>query len=975
MFIQNEREEGEVTDDEEEYLPVPQKRRADEIVTVTPNIEDLRLAVFRSVVQRKLTEKKVDTNSAFSSFFTKTEYVKEFDENDGSSSDMEVETWDSNVDAALQVECRPEALKASDSVVCEAETSSVPTAVDENSRNLDCESSMMISERKKVFSVVFHFKESEQLDSFGLGLKEQMKRKKAKNLVPNSAVIENQRLAASFSFWSADTPTAGNNKGDRSANSGSTAPVGSMDISSLAALPIECVSSVGAASSSKSATVSHTQSRTAEIRSSPEDSLGIVEISSVPLTAAQQRMKMVEDIARLKLEILLREKKNKAKDKGATFDDSAKLSRARAQASRISASHSTPALLPIGSDNRGAKMPLQTKISDNSGLLPVPKSGPNVAASSQSRPSIPPSARKSQTTPSVQSQGQTEEALRAAALVSRKKRRREEIAPLHTEDETGERNSPSLHVAASLLAPVPIPIPVHIPVPVRVQHTLYPSSRTRLGFSLYGTEHIPLAAALPSPPLPPSSSPKVQISSTAPSISSSSTFGQNRRYVPTRTSCEDPPSTTALYSTLMDIGVGLRVPSGSSGPRVSSKRLTLEGQRKGREGSLKTKMSTKMKIADDLQNNQSNHNTLMDEERYSHSTGTWIGSGTSSSNHNRRLPILPPGRIENGALTEASSGHGRGEVDTPVPSGAGPYGAGDSDELDYSYGQHDAPSLYQQLSTPEERLEDWYVPPDLGPQSRQGAASSRPRPPLVVLPPPPPPLQPHLSEDFILRVRRLKQQKLKSSNTVGSISTDSELEFGEILETVRSTDSYLVTPRDPPSCPSGDSDTDMSVDKEIAVEAEEEEEVEVGEGSHNTDHPAAQQGRILVVEGHTPVSSVEAAAEDICGPVGMVGVQCERSCGSSEGTKLIETIDITSYVGDIIPASARDTQSPVASDRPDILVRDNSNNIVQTAVTEAALPIPIPMSATNTSSTSSASATEMRALKLREAELKVRRWM
>jgi hypothetical protein len=974
MVIQSEKEDGEVTDDEEEHLPVQQKRPADEIVTVTPNIEDLRLAVFRSVVQRKLTEKKVDNKSALRSFFIKTEYVTEFDENNGSSSDMEVETWNSKEDATLQAERRPEAPKASDPTVCDALTSSIPSVV-ENSRNLDYESSMMINDRKKVFSVVFYFNESERLDSFGLGLKEQIRRKKTKNSVPNSVVIENQRLAASFSFWSADAPIAGNTTGDRSANSGSTTPIGSLDISSLAALPIECVSSVGSGSSSKSATVANTQPRTAAIRSNPEDSLAPIEICSAPLTAAQQRMKMIEDIARLKLEILLREK-NKAKDKGANLDDSAKLFRARAQASRIPASQSTSALLPIGGDNRSGKISVQTKISDNTGLFPVPTTVHNTAASSQSKPAIPPSARKGQLIYSVQGQsqgqGQTEEALRAAALVSRKKRKREEIAHLPTEDEKGDRNAPSLSVTTSLSAPVPIPISVPIPVPVavpRVEHTLYPSSRTRLGFSLFGSEHLHLAAALPSPPLPRSNSQIAQISSTAPSVSSSSTFGQNRRYVPTRTSCEDPPTSTALYTTLMGIGVGLRAPSGSSSSRSSSKRLSVEGQRIGREASLKTTMPSNVKLADDLQNNRSNRITQLAEERYSHSTGTWIGSGTSSSSNNHRLPIPPLGCVVNGALTQARSRHGTGDRDTPVTSGAGPYGTEDSNMLDYSYDQHDTSSLSQQLSPSGERFEDWYVPPDLGPQARQGAASSRPRPPLVVLLPPPP-VPPHLSEDFIQRVRRLKQQKLRSSSTVGSISTDSELEFGEVFEAARSTDNNLVTPRDPLSCPSADSDTDMSVEEEVAVEAE----VEVEAGRHGTFHLAAQQGRILVSEGLTPISSVKAAAAVTRSPVDMVGVQCERSCSSSEGLELIEPIDIPSNSSsDIIPASVSRTRSPVDSDLPDILVRDDSDSTVHTAATEAVLHIPMP--ATNSSSSSSASVNEMSALRLREAELKVCRWI
>jgi hypothetical protein len=963
MLIQNEREDGEVTEDEEEYLPVPQKRRADEIVTVTPNIEDLRLAVFRSVVQRKLTEKKVDNKLAFSSSFTKTERVKELDENDGSSSDMEVETWDSNRDAKVQVDCRPETLKAPNTTVCEAVTSSVPTAVDEPSANLDFESPIVINERKSVFSVVFYFKESERLDTFGLGLKEQMKRKKAKNAVANSAAIENQRLAASFSFWSADTSNAGNTAVDRSTNLGFTATVGSMDISSLAVLPVECIPSVSSSSSGKSATVTHTQSRTAEVRSNPEDSLILVDSSSAaPLTAAQQRMKMVEDIARLKLEILLREKKSKAKDNGATnLDDEAKRSRARAQASRIPTSRPTSALLPTSSDsgrtvstfNTGGKIPSQTKTSDNSVLLPIPTSGHNQAPSSQSTPFIPPTAKKSQTMPSVQgqrqgqsqSQSQTEETLRAAALVSRKKRRREDSAPSPAEDKTIKGKSQSLSVAAGLSAPVPIPTPVPAPVAVavpRVQHTLYPSSRTRLGFSILGTEHLALAPALPSNPLPlpHSNSQKRQVSSTAQSISSSSTFGQNRRYVPTRTSSEDSPSATALYSTLMDIGVGLNAPSSSSSSRSSSKRLSAEGQRKGREGSFKTKMSAKLKITVDVQNIDSLPSTAMEEERYSHSTGTWTGSGPSSSNHR-------------------GHGVGVGGIEAPAPLSAGLYSAGGGNGLDYSYSYNQHDSLSHVQGPPEGRLEDWYRPPDLGPESRNVASSSRPRPPQTVVPPPPPPVQSQLSEDFIRRVRRLKELRLKSSNTVASVSTDSELEFGEIFEAVRSTDK-IVTPRDPPSCLTADSDTDMSVEEEIEVGVEE----EVGASIHSATHPAVEHGRSAVLEVSAPIPSAEtaAAAPVSCDPMGMVGML--------EDSSLIgpEALTLTAPSG-IIPATVSDSHSLVAPDIPDILVTNSPDSDVDTAATEASLTTP--MLVTNLSSSSSASASEMRALHLREAELKV----
>ena len=967
MLIQNEREDGEVTEDEEEYLPVPQKRRADEIVTVTPNIEDLRLAVFRSVVQRKLTEKKVDNKLAFSSSFTKTEHVKELDENDGSSSDMEVETWDSNRDAKVQVDRRPESLKAPNTTVCEAVTSSVPTAVDEPSANLDFESPIVINERKSVFSVVFYFKESERLDTFGLGLKEQMKRKKAKNAVANSAAIENQRLAASFSFWSADTSNAGNTAVDRSTNLGFTATVGSMDISSLAVLPVECIPSVSSSSSGKSATVTHTQSRTAEVRSNPEDSLILVDSSSAaPLTAAQQRMKMVEDIARLKLEILLREKKSKAKDNGATnLDDEAKRSRARAQASRIPTSRPTSALLPTSNDsggtistfNTGGKISSQTKTSDNSVLLSVPTSGHNQALSSQSKPFIPPTAKKSQTMLSVQdqrqgqSQSQTEETLRAAALVSRKKRRREDSAPSPAEDKTIKGKSQSLSLAAGLSAPVPIPTPVPLPAPVavavpRVQHTLYPSSRTRLGFSLLGTEHLALAPALPSKPLPlpHSNSQKLQVSSTAQSISSSSTFGQNRRYVPTRTSSEDPPSATALYSTLMDIGVGLNAPSSSSSSRSSSKRLSAEGQRKGREGSFKTKMSAKLKITVDLQNINSLPSTAIEEERYSHSTGTWTGSGPSSSNHRGH-----------------GVGVGVGGIEAPAPLSAGLYSAGGGNGLDYScsYNQHDSLSHVQ--GRPEGRSEDWYRPPDLGPESRNVASSSRPRPPQTVVPPPPPPVQSQLSEDFIRRVRRLKELRLKSSNTVASVSTDSELEFGEIFEAVRSTDK-IVTPRDPPSCLTADSDTDMSVEEEIAVGVEVEEEV--GASVHSALHPAVEHGRSAVLEGSAPIPSAEtaAAAPVSCDPVGMVGMLEDSSLISPEA------LTLTAPSG-IIPATVSDSHSLVAPDVPDILVTNSPDSDVDTAAAEASLTIP--MLVTNLSSSSSASASEMRALHLREAELKV----
>ena len=972
MLIQNEREDGEVTEDEEEYLPVPQKRRADEIVTVTPNIEDLRLAVFRSVVQRKLTEKKVDNKLAFSSSFTKTKHVKELDENDGSSSDMEVETWDSNRDAKVQVDCRPETLKAPNTTVCEAVTSSVPAAVDEPSANLDFESPIVINERKSVFSVVFYFKESERLDTFGLGLKEQMKRKKAKNAVANSAAIENQRLAASFSFWSADTSNAGNTAVDRLTNLGFTATVGSMDISSLAVLPVECIPSVSSSSSGKSATVTHTQSRTAEVRSNPEDSLILVDSSSAaPLTAAQQRMKMVEDIARLKLEILLREKKSKAKDNGATnLDDEAKRSRARAQASRIPTSRPTLALLPTSNDsggtvstfNTGGKIPSQTKTSDNSVLLPIPTSGHNQAPSSQSKPFIPPTAKKSQTMLSVQdqrqgqgqsqSQSQTEETLRAAALVSRKKRRREDSAPSLAEDKTIKGKSQSLSVAAGLSAPVPIlPAPVAVAVP-RVQHTLYPSSRTRLGFSLLGTEHLALAPALPSKPLPlpHSNSQKLQVSSTAQSISSSSTFGQNRRYVPTRTSSEDPPSATALYSTLMDIGVGLNAPSSSSSSRSSSKRLSAEGQRKGREGSFKTKMSAKLKITVDLQNIDSLPSTAIEEERYSHSTGTWTGSGPSSSNHRGH-------GVGVGVGVEV----GMGGIEAPAPLSAGLYSAGGGNGLDYSYSYNQHDSLPHVHGPPEGRSEDWYRPPDLGPESRNVASSSRPRPPQTVVPPPPPPVQSHLSEDFIRRVRRLKELRLKSSNTVASVSTDSELEFGEIFEAVRSKDK-IVTPRDPPSCLTADSDTDMSVEEEIAVGVEVEEEV--GVSVHSALHPAVEHGRSAVLEGSAPIPSAEtaAAAQVSCDPVGMVEMLEDSSFISPEALTLIAPTGI-------IPATVSDSHGPVAPDIPDILVTNSPDSDVDTAATGASLTIP--MLVTNLSSSSSASASEMRALHLREAELKV----
>lgn len=950
MVFETEREDGEVTDDEEEYLPVAQKRCTNKTGNETPNIEDLRLAVFRSVVERKLTERKVEGDLAFNSHSFKTKCAEEFDENDGSSSDMEVETWDSNHKAVRKSESHSIALNSSDTIICKAISSSIHSAVDELSTNLEFESSMTVSENRNVLSVVFFFKENEQIDSFGLALKEQTRRKKAKSSVANGTAGESQRLSASFSFWSDEIPnelyTAAAN---RSSDLGSLAQTGScVDVSNLAVLPMEYVPSGVSACSTKSeiTKVTHTLSRNADGRTRVEESLKAIEsASTIPLTAAQQRMKMVEDIARLKLEILLREKKNRVKDNGATnLKDFSKM----AQASWFPLANSSKEPLPIvsGSDgtntifNTSANMAiLQTP--DNLGLLAVPISPHCSTTSAHTLTSISQVEEDSTAFP-VMGQSQTEEALRAAALISRKKRPRDETVPHNVGDSTAERR---LSLARAAIAPS-LSVPAAAPH-IQHQHTLYPSSRTRLGSSLLGSQHMPLAAAVLSPLSNFQKPPTVMI---APCISSSSTFGQNRRYVPTRTSSEDAPTTTTLYSTLMGIGAGLRAPpAGPRRPRSrsSSEHLTAEKETKGLETSLKVKQLTESKNAADFTTTQS-------------SSGAPPLSETRSA---------CPQRVN---LMQSSGVHRAGDAETlPVSLNAGLSGIGGSNGLDYSYGQHD--SLSELLCPPEDGLvflEKWFGPPDLGscprgggehwkiktdvPLTRGGAAFCYSRSQQAVSPAAPSPVQPSLSEDLIQRVRRLqKQQKLRSANTVASVSTDSELEFGEIFETHQRTDSSLVTPHD---LDASDSDTDM-LSPDVVVD------VEVGAASPSVRDPAAQCAGSADPEGLSLSPTVDEAAAT-CDSNSM-GSNIDYS-GSSGAAGNGGCLQLLARSDSLCPSS-RDTRNPIASDPPDILVGDNPVSYTDSDVAEESLPIMVLTSSYSASN----SVTEMRSLRLREAELKV----
>ena len=368
-------------------------------------------------------------------------------------------------------------------------------------------------------NAVFHFKEGEQLDSFGLGLQERKLKKHKGAFDSNTTSAEGQKLAAIFSYWHAK-----GNKGESPSFSCSdergdaagllTGPaVGIKQDVRLLVSSIErqsanpsmkrtasTVSMTGSTGTAVSATAGVTAgtvngARATATASAKGGANGKKEATNIlsssmlkstsTLTAAQQRSKIEEDIARLKVEILMREKKAKRLNVQPSLKPmplplpSAGLEGVRAPVKKISPSPlavRAPATLPLPMP---VPAPAPVPVVDVEARASAVDVGAPLPIASCLLPMLDTITTAAPAPPSVMMSGLLDEhLLRAAALISRKKKQKDKSPKSAS---TGV--SPGLAVALSLAAFVPVPPSAPLPAsPVRRAKT-YPSSRCNLAFS------------------------------------------------------------------------------------------------------------------------------------------------------------------------------------------------------------------------------------------------------------------------------------------------------------------------------------------------------------------------------------------------------------------------------------------------------------------------------------------------------------
>ena len=529
-----EREDGEVTEDEEEVVLTSEVTvQLQPPTTKLTDVNDLRLAVFRSVVERKMAEKSLNSEGTNNLPPRKKSKAppKEINPpsqlNGGSSSDMEVEMWDlteagskdnraSEIgsDETTQSVLKPD-IRQPDELLRAAVSASIATTVAAEGISLltpACPpkgaSNSFIGEGLSI-NAVFHFKEGERLDSFGLGLQERKLKKHKGAFDSNATSAESQKLAAIFSYWhangnKAESPSFSFSCSDERGDAAGllTGPtvgikqdvrlfVSSMErqlanpsmkrtastVSMTGSTGTAVSAGAGTAGSITAGTVNGARAAATASASAKGGANGKKEAANIlsssilkstsTLTAAQQRSKIEEDIARLKVEILMREKKAKRLLPGSGLDcvrAPVKKTSPSPLAARAPATLSMPISAPAPvldvevtpiAVAVGAMLPIA------SCLLPVIDT---ITAPAPAPPSV------------MMSGLLDEHLLRAAALISRKKKQKDKSPKSAC---TGV--SPGL--AVSLAAFVPVPPSAPLPAsPVRRAKT-YPSSRCNLAFS------------------------------------------------------------------------------------------------------------------------------------------------------------------------------------------------------------------------------------------------------------------------------------------------------------------------------------------------------------------------------------------------------------------------------------------------------------------------------------------------------------
>ena len=528
-----EREDGEVTEDEEEAVLSNEVAVQVQLPTYKlPDVNDLRLAVFRSVVERKMAEKSLNSEGT-GKFPPKKKCkatTKEINPpsqlSGGSSSDMEVEMWDSTEaeassmnnlvseirsDETSQSVLKPD-IRQSDELLRADVCSSVSITVASDGVSLVLPAcppkgaSDSVTGDGLSINAVFHFKEGELLDSFGLGLQERKHKKHKGSFDSNATSAESQKLAAIFSYWhmkgnKGESPSfsCSDERGDAAGlltgPSVGISPDGRLLANSIerqSANPsmkrtgstVSMTSSIGTAGSATAGVAAGTangaRATAAKAKGGADGkkeaanilSSSILKVTS-NLSAAQQRSKIEEDIARLKVEILMRERKAK----------------------HVNVQPSLKPLPLPAAGREGMRAPVQkTSLSPLAVRVPtpLPVAAPAPVVVVEGRPSAVTVGAKipiascllpmldTITTPAPSSMMMSglldEHLLRAAALISRKKKQKDK--PPNSASTGG---SPGL--AVSLAAFVPVPPSAPLPAtPVRRVKT-YPSSRCNLAFS------------------------------------------------------------------------------------------------------------------------------------------------------------------------------------------------------------------------------------------------------------------------------------------------------------------------------------------------------------------------------------------------------------------------------------------------------------------------------------------------------------
>ena len=539
-----EREDGEVSEDEEEVIFTKVGSVQDNIPpTISPDVNDLRLAVFRSVVKRKMAEKSLKLEGTRNLPSKKkfkaplTEINQSSQPCSGSSSDMEVEMWDSaragSMDAPVsevisdetsQGDFKPEIRQTREPFHTDVSKNGTATIAEEliPLDLSDCPTksiSKCIIGEGLIFTTVFHFKEGEQLDSFGLGLLEQKHmRHQGKSDTLNNTSAESQKLGAILSYWPArgsrtELPSIPDGRRD-SASIMSVPAAGICSESRLLASSIESqlvvplikrtISAVSMTNTSEalgatSGSVNGTRIRTIGAAGGKKkiESTASETISNLTskLTAAQQRSKIEEDIARLKVEILMREKKAKRLNAPPSLNPPLSTG---TESNILVVDTLSPAeviclksKIAVSTVQVAGKAPRKKYSLPNfpAAAVPVPAPGPGSVRATTECIKLSPVPCLSSTlntiTASSSSSGngneaelQDERLLRAAALTSRKNKQ-SNISPNSRSAVSSSGSS------ISFAAFVPVPLSVSLPAPPAPapRPKTYPSSRCNLAFS------------------------------------------------------------------------------------------------------------------------------------------------------------------------------------------------------------------------------------------------------------------------------------------------------------------------------------------------------------------------------------------------------------------------------------------------------------------------------------------------------------